>query len=61
MINLSYCEKITDQGLKYLTTEKLVVPSSKIKRVQIIQLYGCNQITDQCLQYLRKNGLIVYK
>ena len=50
-INLCGCNKITDQGLKYLAG-KPALTSGKLKGVHTINLSQCNKITDQGLQYL---------
>jgi len=45
-LNLSHCDKITDEGLKYLAT------------CHTLNLFGCNDITDKGLKYLEKCNTI---
>jgi hypothetical protein len=48
IINLGYCNKITDNGLKHLVG------------VHTIELWNCSQITDNGRKYLKNIGATVF-
>ena len=48
-LNLEYCEKITDKGLKHLTNMR-----------SELDLSSCKNITDEGLNYLKQKGIKYY-